>query len=86
MLQVLRVQQTAQFEHNLIILTILLQNTYITCKILTSSYPLLGFLANGTFKNVDLYRQLDELLGQIRTRIELKIESKGTCGNKNLKL
>ena len=40
------------------------------------SYPSLGLLANGTLENVDLYRQLGELLGQNRTKIELKIESK----------
>jgi hypothetical protein len=39
-------------------------------------YPPLGFLADGTSENVDLYRQLGELLGQNRTKIELKIESK----------
>ena len=35
-------------------------------------YPPLGFLAKGTYKNVDLYRQLGELLGQNRTKIESK--------------
>ena len=40
------------------------------------TYPSLGLLANGTLENVDLYRQLGELLGQNRTKIELKIESK----------
>ena len=39
-------------------------------------YPSLGLLANGTLESVDLYRQLGELLGQNRTKIELKIESK----------
>ena len=37
------------------------------------AYPSLGLLANGTLENVDLYRQLGELLGQNRTKIELKI-------------
>ena len=46
----------------------------------------MGFLANGTYENVDLYRQLGELLGQNCTKIELKIEPKWTCVNKNLKL
>ena len=38
MLLVLRVQQTAEFELNLIILTILIINTCNTCKILTSQH------------------------------------------------
>ena len=42
----------------------------------TQAYPALGLLANGTLQNIDLYRQLGELLGQNRTKIELKIVSK----------
>ena len=36
---------------------------------LVCSYPSLGLLANGTLENIDLYRQLGELLGQNRTKI-----------------
>ena len=35
---------------------------------------------------MDLYRQLGELLGKNRTKIELKIEPKLTFGNKNIRL
>ena len=49
---------------------------YTTPASILTPYPPLGFLANGTYKNLDLYRQLGELLGQNRTKIELKIESK----------
>ena len=35
----------------------------------TLTYPSLGLIANGTLENVDLYRQLGELLGQNHTKI-----------------
>ena len=51
-----------------------------------ATYLSLGLIANGTLENIDLYRHLGELLGQNRTKIELKIVSKLTCGNKNLRM